>query len=193
MNQIDELEDLLDAILKGVQEALQSGEVLSEEFQNQIAQEITLLTQEIDQLYSQQPTIQEQPPNEQGITGQTPTTSETPTTPETGEGALPTGGEVPKLNKAPHESSNINSFKYLPDTKQLYIKFMGKDSADSGPTYAYSGVEKNVFDIIARGGVGPKTSGKNKYHEWFKNILPSHGASVNALLVKGNYPYQRLS
>jgi hypothetical protein len=52
--EIEELEDLLDAILRGMQEALQSGEVLTEEFQLQVAQEINLLTQEIDQLHSQQ-------------------------------------------------------------------------------------------------------------------------------------------
>ena len=107
-------------------------------------------------------------------------------------GQPPTGGPVPPLDPAPHASSNVNALKYDPIKKQLYIKFMGKDTADSGPTYSYSGVEKNIFDVILRGGIAPLTSGKNKYHEWFRGITPSHGASVNALLVKGNYPYERI-
>lgn len=188
MNEIDELEDILDAILRGVQEALQAGEYLSPEFQEQIAQEITLLTSEIDQLYDAQNNAPAPEP-----TQPTPDIVTTPETPPTGGGAPPTGGEVPELERAPHESSNINSFKYIPKTKELYIKFMGKDEADSGPVYSYKNVEKNIFDVIARGGVGPLTSGKNKYHSWFRGILPSHGAAVSALLKKGNYSYTRIS
>lgn len=59
--EIEELENILDAILRGVQEVLQSGEILSDEFQEQIANEITTLTQEIDQLYTAQQS-QEVPP-----------------------------------------------------------------------------------------------------------------------------------
>lgn len=71
MDEIEELEDILDAILLGIQEALQSGEPLSEEFQEQIANEITLLTQEIDQLYAEReqgiPQQEQAPPQEEPI------------------------------------------------------------------------------------------------------------------------------
>src|SRR5258708_24536726 len=50
---IEELENLLDAILAGVQEMLQSGQEIPPDFQAQIAEEINLLTSEIDALYSQ--------------------------------------------------------------------------------------------------------------------------------------------
>jgi len=50
---IEELEDLLDAILAGVQEMLQSGQEIPPDFQAQIAEEINLLTSEIDALYAQ--------------------------------------------------------------------------------------------------------------------------------------------
>lgn len=50
--EIEELEDILDAILAGVQEILASGETISPEFQQQIADEINYLTQEIDTLYT---------------------------------------------------------------------------------------------------------------------------------------------
>lgn len=61
MDEIEELEDILDSILRGVQEVLQSGESLSDDFQRQIAEEINFLTSEIDQLYVQQE--QQQPPS----------------------------------------------------------------------------------------------------------------------------------
>lgn len=102
-------------------------------------------------------------------------------------------GPVPEVERAPHESSNIYGLKYDPSKQQLYIKFMGKDTAESGPVYSYQGVPKNIFDVILRGGVAPLTSGKNKYHAWFEGITPSHGASVSALIKKGGYPYQRVS
>jgi len=65
--QIEELENILDMILRGVQESLQNGEVLSEEFQMQIAQEITTLTQEIDQLYEESENQPPSSPTEQPI------------------------------------------------------------------------------------------------------------------------------
>lgn len=182
----EELEELLHELLRGIQDVLQSGEVLSDEFQGVLAQTLNAMTQRIDELRSQEPQepIPEEPtPETQGLI---------PTSP-TGEGQQPTGGEVPELDRAPHESSNINAFKYFPDKKQLYIKFMGKDSADSGPVYSYQDIPKNIFDIIYRGGVAPITSGRNRYHEWHEGITPSHGAAVSALIKKGGYSYQRIS
>jgi hypothetical protein len=105
----------------------------------------------------------------------------------------PTGGPVPPLDRAPHESSNINAFKYDPKSQQLYIKFMGKDSADSGPVYRYNDVPQNIFEVILRGGVAPLTSGQNRHHRWIRGVTPSHGASVSALIKKGGYSFQRMS
>jgi len=105
----------------------------------------------------------------------------------------PTGGPVPEMDRAPHESSNINALKYDPKKQQLFIKFMGKDTANSGPVYSYQNVPQNIFDVILRGGVAPITSGRNRYHAWHRGITPSHGAAVSALIKKGGYPYQRMS
>lgn len=98
-----------------------------------------------------------------------------------------------QLPPSPYPSSNINSFKYDPATQKLLVKFMGKDTANSGPTYKYEGVPDYIVDIFARGAVGPKTTGKNKYHAWFKGITPSHGAAMAALIKKGPYPYQKVA
>jgi len=107
------------------------------------------------------------------------------------EGLSPT--ITPELERGPFPSSNINAFKYDPKTKQLFVKFMGKDTANTGPTYGYEGVPSFIFDVFRRGAVGPKTSGQNKYHRWIKGVTPSLGAAMNALVKAGGYPYQRLS
>ena len=51
MNEINELEDILDSILRGVQETLQAGQTIPEDLQRVIAEEINYLTDEIDRLY----------------------------------------------------------------------------------------------------------------------------------------------
>ncbi len=65
--QIEQLEDILDALINAMEQALQSGEELPEDIQMMVAEEITGLTQEIEQLYAQQeqPT-QEQPQQQEG-------------------------------------------------------------------------------------------------------------------------------
>jgi len=99
---------------------------------------------------------------------------------------------MPQLDAAPYPSSNINSFKYDYDTGNLLVKFMGKDSANSGPVYSYSGVPKFVYDIFRKGAVGPKTSGSNKYHQWIKGVTPSLGAAMYHL-IRDNYQYQKVA
>ncbi len=48
--ELQALEQLLDQLLKGIQDVLQSGEILSDEFQMMLAQELTATTDRIDQL-----------------------------------------------------------------------------------------------------------------------------------------------
>jgi hypothetical protein len=100
---------------------------------------------------------------------------------------------VPNLQPGPFPSSNVNSFKYDPQKQQLFVKFHGKDTADSGPTYSYVGIPEYIFDIFRRGAIAPKTSGGNKYHSWYRGVTPSLGASMSALIKKGNFPYQRVA
>lgn len=97
------------------------------------------------------------------------------------------------ISAAQYPSSNIFGFKHDPSTGKMMIKFMGKDIAEGGPVYEYDGVPDFIFDIIKRGAVAPKTSGKNKYHEWFRGVTPSHGASVNALIKKAGFNYRKVA
>ena len=100
---------------------------------------------------------------------------------------------APPLEPGSFPSSNINSFKYDPENQQLFVKFHGSQSAESGPTYGYENVPAYIYDVFRRGAVGPKTSGRNKYHTWIKGVTPSLGASMNALIKAGGYNYTRLS
>ena len=59
------LETALGDILKGIQDTMQSGEILSDEFQGQLAQTITALTTRIDELRGQ--TVPPIPPLEKSI------------------------------------------------------------------------------------------------------------------------------
>ncbi len=101
-------------------------------------------------------------------------------------------GVVPPLMPAPYESSNINAFRYDPKNGKLFVKFQGKHPLQNGPVYSYEGVPKEIYEIFRKGAIAPKTSGKNAWHRWRKGVMPSHGASMNALLKGGGFPYQRV-
>lgn len=103
--------------------------------------------------------------------------------------AIPT----PEIPSAPYPSSNISGFKYDPKNKRMLVQFLDKYPNRNGPKYAYENVDPFIFEVIKRGAVAPKTSGKNRYHSWVRGVTPSLGASVYHLLKMGNYPYRRLT
>lgn len=156
---LQQLQGLLDELLRGIQDVIQSGEILSDEFQGMLAQELNYLTSQIDIMSGQ----------------------ETVTPPK-----------IPELNPGNFPSAQVNAYKYDPTSQDLFVKFHGKDSSDSGPTYKYSGVPKFIYDVFSRGAVGPKTTGQNQYHAWKEGVTPSLGAALNALVKNGGYQYQRM-
>ncbi len=170
MNELQQLQNLLNELLRELNAALQSGRSLSYEHQGLIAQQLEWLTSRIDELSGQENAADELPP-----------------------GPPPPPPGVPPLDPGPFPSSNVNSFKYDPKTQQLFVKFHGKDSADSGPVYQYQGIPKNIYDVFSRGRVAPRTSGQNQYHRWIEGVTPSLGASLYALIREGGYQYQRMS
>ena len=99
----------------------------------------------------------------------------------------------PGLDPGAYPSSNVNAYKYDPRSGTLFVKFHGKDSAGSGPTYRYEGVPRNIYDVFSKGRVAPKTSGQNQYHRWIKGVTPSLGASLNALIKNGGFSYQKVA
>lgn len=165
MNDLQTLENLLGELLNGVQQVLASGEKLSDQFQGMLAQTLDALFSRIQMLKAEGPVA----------------------------GMPPISLQAPQLEPGPFPSSNVNSFKYNPDTEDLYVKFHGPETADNGPTYLYKGIPKFIYDIFSRGAVAPRTSGENQYHRWIRGVTPSLGASLYALIREGGYPYQKLS
>ncbi len=181
MNEIQELEQLLSDLLKGIQDVLISGERLSDEFQGQLAITLQNLTSRIDFLRAQdvnEPPAPEQieAEEQQAVGGEQP----------------PVAPPTDQIPLAPHESSNIRAFAYDPDTEELLVKFQDKYPRTNGPIYMYQGVPEYIFDIFSKGAVAPKTSGRNAWHEWKQGVTPSHGAAMYALIKQGGYPYQRI-
>ena len=107
--------------------------------------------------------------------------------------SLPPNNQTPQLDQGPYPSSNVNAFKYNPNSRELFVKFHGQNSADSGPTYKYDNVPKNIYDVFSRGGVAPTTSGQNQYHRWIRGVTPSLGAALYHLIRNGPYQYTRLT
>ncbi len=159
---VEELETLLRELLSGIQSVIQSGEILSDEFQGMLAQTLERLVNRIDELKAQNPV--------EGL-------QSTPQEPQLGPGA---------------PSSNIHSFGYDEDNGRLLVKFQGDYPQENGPVYAYGGVPKQIFDLFQKGAVPARTDGQNKWGRWWKGKVPSLGASLYTLIKNGPYPYQRL-
>lgn len=159
----EELEDLLRQLLLAIQQVMQSGEVLSDDFQGMLAQTLERLVNKIDELRSENPV----------------------------EGLSLNSTQEPQLSSgAP--SSNIHSFGYDGKNGRLLVKFQGDYPQENGPVYAYGGVPQQIFDLFRRGAIPARTDGKNKWGRWWKGKVPSLGASLYTLIKGGNYPYQRL-
>lgn len=159
----EKIKELKHALMQLFQSIQSSGEEITEELENLLVQAMEHVANRIQELRSEGSVEGLQPQGTQQIPP----------------------GEFP--------SSNVNGFKYDPKNQEMLVQFHGPYPQAAGPTYKYSGVPKFIFDIISRGAVGPKTSGQNRYHSWFRGVTPSLGASVNSLLKAGNYQYQRLS
>ncbi len=157
------IEQLKNALREVMQIIVNRGEPLSEELKVLVAQAMEHIANRIQQLRQE---------------GET----------DTGVNGLP-----PEIEPSPHASSNINGFKYDPESGQLVVKFQDKYPGTDGPIYSYSGVPKNIYDVFARGAVAPKTSGSNDWHTWKEGVTPSHGAAMHALIKQGGFPYQKVS
>ncbi len=110
-----------------------------------------------------------------------------------GEGAITTPKPIGEIPASEYPSSNVNGFMYNPDSGELLVQFHGPYPLAEGSVYSYGGVPKFIYDILEKGAIGPKTSGKNRYHEWIRGVTPSLGGTLNALVKAGGFPYTRLS
>jgi KTSC domain len=167
--ELQALDQLLDQLLRGIQDVLQSGEILSDEFQGMLAAELDATTTRMDHLREQ---LSEEQDSLEGFQSPAP--------------------QEPALNPA-MPSSNINSFGYDDKTGRLLVKFQGDYPQENGPVYGYQGVPKVIFDLFRKGAIPARTDGRNKWGRWWKGKVPSAGASMYTLIKEGGYPYERLS
>lgn len=168
---IQSLKDVLNQLIQEVSQAIASGENIDESVQQQAVELMEEIVRKIVDLRGQ--------------------AAQQPEVPTTTDALSPS--VQPALQQTPHPSSNINAFKYDPKSQQLMVKFQGEYPKQNGPVYSYQGVPEFIVDVFARGAVAPKTSGSNQWHTWKKNVTPSHGAAMNALIKKGAYQYQRVA
>lgn len=164
MNELQELETLIHQLLQTIQQVMQSGEILSDEFQGELARTLELLVNRIDELRTQEPV----------------------------ETLQPQAGQQPPLEQG-MPSSNVEAFGYDDDNEKLLVRFLGKYPNRNGPVYAYEGVPKNIFELFQRGAIPARTDGQNKWGRWWRGKVPSLGASLYTLIKNEGYPYQRLS
>jgi hypothetical protein len=107
-------------------------------------------------------------------------------------GGTPLEPKQPEITQS-MPSSNIYGFNYDYDKNKLLVKFQGNGAEGQGPIYSYEGVQPYMFNLFKRGAAIAKTTGKNKWGEWWRGKSPSIGAAMHAFIKMGNYPYQRLS
>jgi len=213
------LETLLNELLSGIQEVLQSGEVLSDEFQGQIANELSQLTNEIDQISSeiggQSPGVSTETPMPMGadllwiLSGGQPEAfiNYARTFPDAGLNALANNPSalssvLSRLEQQmpQGERGSADGIDRAPlDSSNIYgFQYDPKSGAlkvrfQSGAVYGYQGVPKQIYQIFANGAVPAKTDGKNEYGQWWVGKNPSLGAAFSALIKQGGYPYQKLN
>jgi hypothetical protein len=159
------IQQLKDAVRDVVSMIVKRGQPLSPELKQMLSQVIEHVTQRIMQLK------QEESP---------------------ADGLSPLTGQQPELAGG-GPSSNINSFGYDDKTGRLLVKFQGDYPQENGPTYAYEGVPKPIFELFRKGAVPARTDGQNKWGKWWKGKVPSLGASMFTLIKNGGYQYSKLS
>lgn len=92
--------------------------------------------------------------------------------------------ELKKWRSAPN-SSNVDRVMYNDETRELVIRF------NDGAYYTYFDIDFTEFVDIFNGAGICRTSGKNRWGEWFVGKTPSVGAAVYNILVRSGKRYSR--
>lgn len=212
---LDELENLLQELMQAVNQVVQSGEILSDEFQGVLAQTLDSLVTKIDEIKAQEqqgPHIGEPPSNDAQLlwmlagqqeqafisylrnypTQDTQALLANPSALSQAIGWL--SQHMPKgypeningIQQADLNSSNIWGMAYNKKTGKMKVRFQG------GSEYEYDGIPPNIFRAFQKGNASAKTNGKNQYGEWWKNKNPSLGASFNQYIKAGGFNYRKI-
>lgn len=215
------LEDLINQLLIGIQETLQSGEILSDEFQGALAQELQTTTNRIDQLRAeigQQQQQQQEPP-----TGPAPSADAQLLWQLAGQqeqAFISYLREFPSpatqsLLANPAELSRTIEYlsRMFPQGQPAVLDGIQHADLNSsniwgtnydpktgtmkvrfqgGSEYEYDGVPANIYRAFIHGNAAARTKGKNEYGEWWVGKNPSLGAAMNQYIKAGNFPYRKL-
>lgn len=102
---------------------------------------------------------------------------------------MPPGKPAFSVHGIPHadlNSSNVWGANYDPQSGKMRVRFQG------GSEYEYDGIPQNIFKAFISGNASAKTSGKNKYGQWWVGKNPSLGAALNQYIKAGNFPYKKI-
>jgi hypothetical protein len=69
-------------------------------------------------------------------------------------------------------SSNVKRMKYNTKTRTMTIEF------NSGGIYEYYNVDYELYQNVKSGNATCKTTGSNKWGDWFEGKKPSNGAAI---------------
>lgn len=213
-----ELQALLKELMQAVQQVMQSGEILSDEFQGVIAQTLGNLFSKIEEAEKNAP-----PEIAQGgventvsadaqllwmLSGQqpqafisylrsfsTPATqsllnnpAELNATIEQLSKMMPQG-QQPVIDGIPHADLESSNI-----WGANYDKKNGKMRVrfQGGSEYEYDGVPPAIFNAFIHGNAAAKTDGQNRYGRWWKNKNPSMGAAMNQYIKAGKFNYRKI-
>lgn len=217
-----ELEGLLKQLVQGITEVMQSGEVLSDEFQGLLAQTLGNLVNRIEQATNEEeqtntqniPTNQIQSPVSNDaqllwiLSGQQPQafisylrTYPTPETQALLNNPVQLNATIEQLQQIMPEGQQpiVNGISHA-DLNSSNIWGANYDPRtgkmrvrfQGGSEYEYDGVPKNIFKAFISGNASAKTSGQNQYGRWWKNKNPSLGAAMNQYIKAGGFPYKKI-
>ena len=215
----EELESLLQELMQAVQQVMQSGEELSDEFQGILAQTIgNLYTRIEDSRQQQKPEAASTQPIESPVSndaqllwvlsGQQPQafisylrTFPTPSTqallndPQQLNSTIEhlskmmPQGEPPIVDGIPHADLNSSNV-----WGANYDQRSGRMRVrfHGGSEYEYDGIPPAIFNAFIHGNASAKTKGQNQYGRWWPQKNPSLGAALNQYIKRGNFQYRRI-
>jgi hypothetical protein len=212
-----ELEGLLKELVQGINQVVQSGEILSDEFQGQLAITLDRLVNKIDEARASESQISNEIPENNLsndaqllwiLSGQQPDAFisylRTFPTPETQAllnnpsqlnatiqqlNNLMPSGQPPVIDGIPHADLNSSNI-----WGANYDPNSGKMQVrfQGGSEYEYDGVPENIFKAFIKGNASAKTKGKNQYGQWWVGKNPSLGAAMNQYIKQGGFPYRKI-
>lgn len=214
----DELEALLQELLNGIQTVIESGEILSDEFQGVLAETLNNLINDIDEARSTENDnvpagpISNPPSNDAQLlwilSGQQPqafisylrtfptrATQQLVSNPfllnQTIEqlNSMMPQGQPPAIGGIEHADLNSsNVWGANYDPKSGKMRVRFQ----GGSIYEYDGVPANIFNAFIKGNASARTKGKNAYGQWWVGKNPSLGAAMNQYIKAGGFPYRKI-